>query len=114
MSFDTDIKDTAAEMLETLDGETVTYYNEARGVSREITAIVEEKLPEGLQSVPHGQAPVFIVTVRNSSTEGISSDELDLGTDLIELTTRLGTGSQYRKIAKILSQDAGMLVLMMR
>lgn len=112
MGFAEDIQNTADEIIETLGGETVTYYNEARGVSREITAIVEEKEPEELSGVPHGNAPVFIVSVKNSSTEGISSDEIDLGTDLIELIVRAGT--QYRKIAKIIKQDAGMMTLMVR
>jgi hypothetical protein len=55
--------------------------------------------------------PVYEVHVANSSTVGISSDELDLGGDQIELPPRDGKTAEKRTITQLLTQDTGMLVL---
>lgn len=91
-------------------GEAVTYYPAAGG-SRPIVADVERA---GLQSTPGGGrsvTPATTVTVRNSSTAGISSSELKVRGDKIAVAERIGGTSVQRLITRVLSEDAGFMKL---
>ncbi len=91
--------------------ETVTYYPRT-GSSRSIKAVVSREQiatfsPDGGQI----NLPSFQVHVANSSTTGISSIELDMGGDAIELPPRDGKAAVRKQIMQLLIQDHGMLVL---
>jgi hypothetical protein len=90
--------------------ESVTYYPRS-GLSRCIKAVVFREqlaiLPEDGDNV----VPIFEVHVINTCTEGISSDELNLGGDMMEFAVRIGQQVQRRSITKLLGHDEGMLIL---
>lgn len=113
MTFQTELTDTAPEFLDTLGGESVTYLP-ASGGSRAITALANRHQPSSMDEVPHGHAPLAVVTVQNDSSLGISSDEIDLGGDKLQYAVRIGQSVQARRITKLVSQDAGMLILEVR
>lgn len=56
-------------------------------------------------------SPIFAVHVHNNSTTGISSDELDLGGDVLSFPMRDGETAQEWRITRLVTQDHGMLVL---
>ena len=58
-----------------------------------------------------GATAGLVIHVRNDAALGISSAEVDLGGDKVDLALRLGLAAQPHSIARIVSQDAGMLVL---
>ena len=94
--------------------EVVTYYarqqfGEAVPSARPINAVV---LREQITSLDGDNvSPVWQIHVANDSTLGISSSELDLGGDQIELPPRDGKAAIRRTITQLLIQDHGMLVL---
>lgn len=69
-----------------------------------------------IESAESGGAstPAFEVHVANSATTGISSTELDLGGDTIELSVRPGMAASRRAIIDITDLDEGMMVLQCR
>lgn len=85
----------------------------ASSSERSISALVNRERPGPLDEVPQGHAPLLTIKVVNS-TSGIATSEIDLGKDKIELPVRLGESAQQRRLAKILSQDAGMMKLEVR
>jgi len=80
---------------------------------RSINAIVNRRQPAQI-SGQQGNAPLLEITVANDSSIGISSDEINLGQDLISLPVRIGEAAQDRRIAKILGMDSGMMKLEVR
>lgn len=90
-------------------GEPVVYYKR-NGRSRPIQAVV---IRESLGMMPEDGVvyPLFEIHVANSETDGIASDELNLGGDELEFPDRIGKPVQRRSIMKLLSHDEGMLVL---
>ena len=55
--------------------------------------------------------PTFEIHVKNDSTLGISSEELNLGGDSIEFAMRVGQAKARRSITRLISHDEGMLIL---
>lgn len=93
-------------------GETVTYKPDG-GSPRQITAVVHRGRPDlvGLDGV----SPLLTVHVQNDDTDGISSDEIDIGAgDAITVAERIGETARDHRITKILQQDEGMLELELR
>lgn len=88
-----------------------TYYGETARDSRSISAVVIREDMEVVSEDGDTVLPVFQVFVINSNTTGISSDELDLGGDAIELPPRDGKTAEKKRIQRIVSQDNGMLEL---
>lgn len=104
--------DEGAESLLDIHGETVTY-KPSGGSDREIVAMVDRETPtapspSGMRSRPKTS---IVVTVRDSTTLGISAGELDLGGDAIEMPIKVGQAATTRSIQKLISQEFGMLVL---
>jgi hypothetical protein len=96
--------------------EIVTYYphrffGEAVRPARAIKAVVIREQIETLSEDVITNAPSFEVHVANSSTLGISSDEIDTGGDQIEFPPRDGKTAERRTITRLVTQDNGMLVL---
>jgi len=87
-------------------GETIIYYPSG-GSSREITAIVKSRdMPTGLDGIPRGNSPIFIIQVVNDATKGIASHEIDdSSADKIGLPIRLGQTAQQRPILRLLKHD---------
>lgn len=87
-------------------GETIIYYP-LGGSPREITAIVKQRdLPAGLDGMPRGKSPIFIIQVANDATKGIASYEIDDSShDKIGLPVRLGQTAQQRPILQLLKHD---------
>jgi len=90
---------------------TITYLPSGGG-SREIEAIVDWE--EESDVAGSSLSPVIEIQVRNSATDGISSNEVDRGGDKIRIPMKIGGSTQDRVIKRILNQDCGMLELEVR
>ncbi len=90
--------------------EPVVYYKKT-GKARPISAVVVRDalaiLPEDGDTV----TPVFEIHVANDILEGISSEELNLGGDMIAFAVRVGQAVERREIIRLLGHDEGMLYL---
>lgn len=102
--------ETAKRALDVLGEEDVTYYPYG-GNSRAIKALVDRDEVQPIPGTPHGISPGAEITVRNDSTYGISSSELDKNLDKISYAIRIGEVAQSRKIIAIVSVDNGMMTL---
>lgn len=101
------------DMTLELWGETVTYYPH-EGTPRSIKAVVDREVPSDISGSPAGNAPVFLVLVKNDGTYGVSSAELDIGADKIALARRLGRSASSRRIVSVQYQDYGALELVVQ
>ena len=114
------VTDATTVFLDTDDfAETITYhphryYGDAARSDRSIVANVVRQSIVIMEGVTESVSPVWEVTVANSTTTGINSDELDLGGDAFTLSPRDGKTAERRSIVRLISQDAGMLVLEVR
>ena len=112
MSLHDLIKEDAKKVFANPDdfAESIVYYKR-NGRSRKIDAVVVRddslQLPEASDLV----TPRFTIHVANDETEGIASDELDLGGDQIGLSPRVGEPIDRRSIVRLVEHDEGMLVL---
>ena len=88
--------------------EPVVYYKKT-GKARPIDAVVVRDalaiLPEDGDTV----TPVFEIHVANDIVKGISSEELNLGGDMIAFAPRVGQPVERREIIRLLSHDEGMI-----
>jgi len=84
---------------------------EAAPTARTITAIVDRYPAQPMGASPFGQSRRLTITVYNDSTLGISSSEIDIGGDAIEVSERIGKTAVRKKINSIISQDDGMMEL---
>lgn len=107
------LEDDAADYLSILGGESINYLPSGGG-SRAISAIVDRRQPTALDAVPHGTAPLLTIQVLNDATDGISSSEINIGRDKVEVSERIGQAAQQHRFTKILSQDLGMMKLEVR
>lgn len=82
-----------------------------RFAERQISALVNRRGIAELGDMPHGHGPQLTVKVANDQTSGISSSEIDLGRDKIELGVMIGENPQELRITRILNQDEGMMTL---
>ena len=109
--------DALGVLIDTDDfAESVTYvpYNYTGNsvrAERVINAVVVRQQLQVFSEDGNTIIPTFEVHVANSSTHGISSDELDLGGDKIKLAPRDGKAVEARSVTHLLTQDHGMLVL---
>ena len=90
--------------------EPVTYYKKT-GKARPINAVVVRDALAILPEDGDTATPVFEIHVANDIVEGISSEELNLGGDMIAFAVRVGQAVQRRTITKLLAHDEGMLTL---
>jgi len=95
--FRQQFKRTGAPNLLRQFGEQVTYYPAGGGSSRVVMAIVERD-----------NAPEFVLRVRDSNYDGISSAELDTGGDEIGFPLRHGDASVRRSVVKLMDDSNGM------
>jgi hypothetical protein len=97
-------------------GETATYkpklYSEGDArPNRSIVVVIDRQAFEVVSEDQQTATPVWEIQVVNSSTLGISSDELDLGGDVLNFPPRVGEAATDRTITKLLGHDEGMLIL---
>jgi len=95
-AFDTTLE-LSADSFFLLPGAGYVTYFPATGEARKIQAVVNYPGPE--------------VLVKNSSSDGIASDEVDTGGDKIKMAPRDGKVPVLMRITRIISQDAGMMKL---
>lgn len=110
-SFDETLK-LAADSFFLLPGAEYVTYFPITGASRRIQAVVKRPGPEQMDGLSGGQIEVMEVLVKNSSKNGIASDEVNTGGDKLEISLRDGKiPVKTPRITEILSQDAGMIKL---
>lgn len=121
MTLQDQIVTDAATVFCNLDdfAETVTYYpyqytGDVARDPRVISAVVLREQITVFGEDGDTVTPVYEVHVVNSSTTGISSDELDLGGDQILLPPRDGKTAERKTVTQLTGQDTGMLVLQCR
>jgi len=98
-------------MDSTFDGlsyDTITYYPR-NGGSREIRATLEFLGPDTIGTF--SRRPVIDIYIKNNSSSGISSAEVDTGGDKIELPLRYGLAVRKVRIVKIMGQEKALLHL---
>ncbi len=91
-------------------GQTIVYTPRG-GVNRSIEAIVDYPGPEEIRRGTGGARPHVEILVRNNSTTGIGSREVDRGGDKVALPVRYGRAAITLRIVGIISQDEAMLTL---
>lgn len=79
------------------------------GGTRTIKYIPDYQEPEEGEGLI-GLKPKIFIEVANSTTFGIGSDEVDLGTDKFTLAVNIGESSQDRRITRIVKQDNAMVI----
>ena len=89
--------------------EYVTYFPVSDD-SRRIQAVIFRPGPERIAEIGGGRE-VSEVLVKNSSSDGIASTEVDTGGDKIKMAPRDGKAPVLLRITRIISQDAGMIKL---
>lgn len=94
-------------------GESVVYRPRC-GAPRTVGAIVE-RLPAEMFADVGVSGPVIQITVANDPTTGISSAELDLGRDQVDVAVRVGGEAETRPIGAIVGpHDRGAITLEVR
>lgn len=94
-------------------GETVGYYNRAGDPVRNVTAMVERNVEIVSEAGVVGQAT--IIRVRDSSSLGISSTEIDTGGDKVSFALRVGeTPAQSKSIVRVMSTENGLVRFMVQ
>ncbi|MGD2093298.1 MAG: hypothetical protein PVH61_44470 [Candidatus Aminicenantes bacterium] len=97
----------------TFDGlsyDTINYYPRSGG-SRSIRATLEFLGPDSIGTLIGSRRPVIDIFVKNNSSSGISSAEVDTGGDKVELPLRYGLSVRKVRIVKIMGQEKALLHL---
>jgi len=87
-------------------------YRPSRGQPRRIKAVVDRQLPTALGELRPIQ--MMVIEVDNDPITGITADELDTGSDRIEVARVVGGVAESRDIAQIISQDEGRISMEVR
>ena len=92
-------------------GESITYFPKSVGY-RPILAIVNRDPPAIFDAAGNAVLPKAEIRVYNSATSGISSKEVDIGSDQIDLPEKVGDIILKRfSLMTMTSQDSGVTVL---
>lgn len=92
-------------------GESIAYLPKAGG-RRPILAIVERNPPAIFDASGNAVLPTATIRTSNSCRSGISSREVDIGSDQIEMVGKIGeTIPKTFSLMTMTSQDAGVTVL---
>lgn len=88
------------------------YYGESARPDRTINAVViRESITVFGEDGGETVLPIWQVHVVNDSTNGITSDELDLGGDKIGFPPRDNEAAESKSVTRLISHDPGLLVL---
>lgn len=88
----------------------VIYKREGQ-VDRTIEALVFYKNEEPKEGRTKGRYPTVWLIIKNSTTTGISPDEIDTGIDKITMPPRKDMTAKDMRILRILTQNCGFLRL---
>lgn len=92
-------------------GEQITYWPSGEsGDARTIDAIIDRDQVETITGLEPLRSPLVTVTVANDAASGISSAEIDTGTDRVLVPIRYGETATNKGIARIVQHDQGVLV----
>jgi len=94
--------------MDGLGAKSITYRPRI-GLSRNIEAIIEYPGPEAIDGVAGGSRPIMDVFVENKSIKGISSAEVDIGGDELDVPLRYGLTNKEVRIIQIVEQDKAIL-----
>lgn len=108
--FDDMLTNTAQGFADTF-GEAVTF-TPSGGTGRTINAIVTRRLPDGIDGASAGTTPMIEVEIERHATRGALA--INRGGDKITVAATYGGTAVARNIASILSEDAGMIRLLLR
>ena len=109
--FDSHFAAAGFPMLMSQFGESITYVPSGGG-RRSIVAIVERNPPAVFDAAGNAVLPTATIRVHNSCKSGISSQEVNVGTDEVELTLKVGeTIPRTFSFMTMLSQDSGVTQL---
>jgi len=113
-TFDALVISATEALFNTITPTMVTYKNK-NDVTRTIEAILFYIAKEPKNKQMRARHPLVNIIVRNNSTTGISSGEIDEAGDKVELPIRRNhTSKKYFSIKSILEQNDGFLKLEMR
>jgi len=90
--------------------EWVTYLPRS-GSTRRIRAVVVRTPVESMPAATGSTRPVFDVTVKNDSADGISSDEVDTGGDRLKLAPNVNERPRTTHVLSVVEHNAGTMVL---
>lgn len=99
------------EFAETVVYHPSRYYEEEASQDRSIAALVTREEVESFADQGAIVAPVWRVRVANSSTIGISSDEIDVGADSISFPPRVGQDAERKRVVRLVSHTRWTLIL---
>jgi hypothetical protein len=105
----------SAESILAERGEAMTFRPKS-GSPRTIWGVVDRQQVASIPGYSGGNSPYGAIAVKNSASgsfPGITSAEIDTGGDMIDYQIRLGETAQSRRVARIISQDPGMMVVEM-
>jgi hypothetical protein len=106
-TFDSHFARSAFPKLLDQFGESIVYVPSSGG-SRPITAIIERDPPAILNAAGNTVLPSFTVRVYNSCRSGISSKELNSGTDQLKFVRKIGDVQPATfSVMHLISSDAG-------
>lgn len=81
------------------------------GDARTISAFVDYGGEGAIPGLPHGTGPGISVLVRNHATAGIASEAVDCGGDAVYIAGRQHEAPRWRRLTKIIFQNASVLIL---
>jgi hypothetical protein len=109
--FDAHFASAGFPMLIEQFGEPIVYLPSGGG-RRSITAIVERNPPSVFDASGNAVLPTATIRIYNSCRSGISSKEVNTGTDEIEMPLKVGDTIPKRfSLMTLLAQDSGVTYL---
>jgi len=109
--FDSHFASAGFSMLLEQFGEPIVYLPNGGG-RRPINAIVERNPPSVFDASGNAVLPTATIRIYNSCRSGISSKEVDTGTDEIEMILKVGDTIPKRfSLMTMLAQDSGVTYL---
>ena len=94
--------------MDGLDAKSITY-RPRTGASRSIKAIIDYPGPDVIGGLAGGSRPIMDIYIKNDSTTGISSAEVDTGGDKLDVPLRFGLTAARVRVTKIVAQDKAIL-----
>ena len=94
--------------------EDAKYFPNGGANPRDIKAIINREAAEIIGDIQRATSRSITIDVKQNTTDGITSEELDTGGDQIEFAVRYGQKPQRKEIGRIVSEDQMGMVLEMR
>lgn len=91
-------------------GDDVIYYAGGVGDGRAIKGMIERDVSV-ISEAGDVVGLAFVIRVLDNDTTGISSTEVDTGTDLIGVSLRVGEEMQQRQVVRVISTENGIVRL---